>query len=172
MSDLDPFPRDRLATTLRRMPRYGKLAWRLGRDPLVSRARRAAVVAAAAYLVSPVDAVPGVIPVIGQLDDIALMLAAVRFALAGLDTNRRREHLDAVGLEDGHLVEDLRTLGKTTAWTLRAGVRTTNRALRTSAGLGAKGVRVGARGVRAGTHAIPAVRRRRRGLHPDAGAGI
>ena len=33
MSDTDPFPRERVAATLRRMPRYGKLAWRLGRDP-------------------------------------------------------------------------------------------------------------------------------------------
>ena len=70
-----------------------------------------AVVAAAGYLISPVDAVPGFIPVIGQLDDIAVMLAAIRFAMAGLDANRRREHLDAVGLEDGDLVEDLKTVG-------------------------------------------------------------
>jgi len=165
MSDTDPFPRDRLAATLRRMPRYGRLAWRLGRDPLLSRVRRGAVVAAAGYLVSPIDAVPGVIPVIGQLDDIAVVLAALRFAMAGLDPARRREHLDAVGLEDGHLAADLRTLGSTTAWTLRAGARTTNRAMRGSAAATAKGIRAG----RAGASRL---RHRRRGQHPDAGSGI
>ena len=92
----DPFPRERVAATLRRMPAYLRLAWRLARDPLLSRARRAAVIAAAGYLASPIDLVPGVIPVIGQLDDIAVALAALKFALAGLDPERRREHL-AVG---------------------------------------------------------------------------
>ena len=126
----DPFPRDRAAATLRRMPAYLRLAWRLGRDPLLSRARRGAVLAAAGYLASPIDLVPGIIPVIGQLDDIAVALAALKFALAGLDGERRREHLAAVGLEDGHLAEDLRTVGATSAWLLRFGARTTGKAAR------------------------------------------
>jgi uncharacterized membrane protein YkvA (DUF1232 family) len=138
VSDTDPFPRDRFAATVRRLPRYAKLAWRLGRDPLLSRARRAAVIAAAGYLVSPVDAVPDVIPVVGQLDDIAVVLAALRFAIAGLDPARRREHLDAVGLRDGDLAEDLRTVGVATAWTLRAGGRTTARVIRVSAAVAGK----------------------------------
>jgi len=165
MSDADPFPRERVAATFGRMPRYGKLAWRLGRDPLLSRARRAALIVAAGYLVSPIDAIPGVIPVLGQLDDLAVVLAALRFAMAGLDPVRRREHLDAVGLEDGHLAEDLKTLGKTTAWTLRVGARTTNRAVGGSA-------RITARGVRAGRTGATRLRDRRRGLHRDAGSGI
>ncbi|HYO44936.1 MAG TPA: YkvA family protein [Candidatus Limnocylindrales bacterium] len=123
----DPFPRDRVGATLRRLPAYLKLAWRLARDPLLSRARRAGVIAAAGYLASPIDLVPGIIPVIGQLDDIAVALGALKFALAGLDSERRREHLAAVGLEDGHLAEDLRTVGATSAWLLRAGARTTGR---------------------------------------------
>ena len=41
----DPFPRERVGATLRRMPAYLKLSWRLARDPLLSRARRAAVIA-------------------------------------------------------------------------------------------------------------------------------
>jgi uncharacterized membrane protein YkvA (DUF1232 family) len=126
----DPFPRERATATLRRMPAYLRLAWRLARDPLLSRVRRAAVVAAAGYLASPVDLVPGVIPVVGQLDDIAVALGALKFALAGLDTERRREHLAAAGLEDGDLAEDLRTVGATSAWLVRAGVRTTGRAAR------------------------------------------
>jgi uncharacterized membrane protein YkvA (DUF1232 family) len=185
VSNTDPFPRDRFATTLRRMPRYGKLAWRLGRDPLISRARRIAVVAAAGYLVSPVDAIPGVIPVLGQLDDIAVMLAALRFAMAGLDSARRREHLDAVGLEDGHLAEDLRTVGVTTAWTLRVGGRTTARLLRGSASVAGKAAGTARRTVpaatakggsaaRAGVGRLPRPRWRRNAddADIDTGAGI
>ena len=104
---------------LHRMPSYLKLAWRLGKDPMLSNARRAAVVAAAGYVISPVDLVPGVIPVLGQLDDIAFALAALRLALDGLHPDRRRMHLEAVGLEDAHLADDLRTVGATAAWIAR-----------------------------------------------------
>lgn len=126
----DPFPRERVAETLRRMPAYARLAWRLARDPLISKARRAAVVAAAGYLVSPVDLVPGVIPVIGQLDDLAFALAALKVALSGLDPARRQVHLASVGLADDDLATDLRTLAATTAWLVRAGARTTGRVAR------------------------------------------
>jgi uncharacterized membrane protein YkvA (DUF1232 family) len=137
----DPFPRERVAATLRRMPAYLKLAWRLTRDPLLSRARRAAVVAAAGYLASPIDLVPGVIPVIGQLDDIAVALAALRFAMAGLDAERRREHLEAVGLGDGDLAADLRTVGATSAWLVRAGARTTGRVAKRGGRLAVQGAK-------------------------------
>lgn len=142
MADHDPFPRDRVTATIRRMPAYLKLSWRLGRDPLVGRARRMAVIAAAGYLASPVDLVPGVVPVLGQLDDIAVALAALRFALAGLDSERRREHLGAVGLEDGHLAEDLGAIWATSAWTVRAGGRTTVRVAKGGVKVAGTGVRV------------------------------
>ena len=129
----DPFPRERVAAMVRRMPAYVRLSWRLGKDPLLSKARRAAVIAAAGYLASPVDLVPGVIPVIGQLDDIAFALAAIRLALGGLDAERRRAHLEAVGLADEHLAADLRTVGATSLWLARAGIRTTRKAAVVSA---------------------------------------
>lgn len=126
----DPFPRDRFTAMIRRLPAYLRLAWRLAREPLVGRARRAALAAAAAYLVSPIDLVPGVIPVVGQLDDVAVALAAIRLALAGLRPERRRMHLEAVGLSEDDLADDLRTVGATSAWI----VRSTARAALTGAG--------------------------------------
>ncbi len=133
----------------RRMPAYLRLAWRLARDPLLSRARRAAVVGAAGYLASPIDLVPGVIPVLGQLDDLAVALAMIRLALSGLSPERRRFHLEAVGLTDADLSADLRTIGAATVWILRAGARTTarvvtvgGRAAITGAGLAVRTSRV------------------------------
>lgn len=137
MSD-DPFPKDAFAALVRRLPAYGRLAWRLGREPLLSRTRRAAVIGGAAYLVSPIDLVPGFIPVIGQLDDIAVVLASLRLALDGLAPARRQAHLSAVGLTDDDLATDLRAVGSTAAWIGRAGVRT--------------GWRVGVAGARALDH--------------------
>jgi hypothetical protein len=112
---------------------------------MLSRARRAAVVAAAGYLASPIDLVPGIIPLLGQLDDIAVVLAALRFALDGLDPSRRSRHLAAVGLTDDDLATDARTLGSTTAWVGRAGLRTGGRIARTGARAGIRAARLVAR---------------------------
>lgn len=133
----DRFPHERLSTFIRRLPAYARLAWNLGRDPLLSKARRGAVLAAAGYLISPVDLIPGIIPVLGQLDDLMVLLAALRFALQGLDPDQRAAHLGAVGLSDAILVEDVATLGVTAAWLARAGGRTAAR-------IGRAGVRLGA----------------------------
>lgn len=153
----DPFPSEAFGALVRRMPRYAKLALALGRDPHVSRARRAVVVAGAAYLISPVDLVPGIIPVLGQLDDILVVLLALRVALEGLSTERRRAHLAAVGMAEADLGSDVRALGTMTAWMGRRGVA-----------VGTRVATVGARGAaratiaigRAGRAAIGAGRRR------------
>jgi uncharacterized membrane protein YkvA (DUF1232 family) len=124
----DPFPREPFTAMVRRMPAYARLALALGRDGTISRKRRVAVVAAGAYLVSPVDLVPGFIPVVGQLDDLAVALVALLLALSGLPPDRRREQLAAAGLSDGDLEADLRTTGATAAWLARTGVRIGRRA--------------------------------------------
>jgi uncharacterized membrane protein YkvA (DUF1232 family) len=123
-----PFPRDEFATLVRRIPRYARLAWALARDPRLSRTRRAAVLAGAAYLVSPIDLVPGVIPIAGQLDDLAVALAAIRFALDGLRPEVRAERLAAAGLRHEDVAADLRTTGAIAAWLGRAALRIAGRA--------------------------------------------
>src|SRR5262245_43828917 len=144
MSDSDPFPRERLAASLRHSPAYGRLAWRLVRDPLLSKARRAALIAAFGYVASPVDAIPGVIPVLGQLDDLAIALAALRLALDGLTPSRRRAHLEAVGLDDATLADDARTVGVATAWLARAGARTAREAAVIGVHVGVDATRIAA----------------------------
>jgi len=118
------FPRDEFGALLRRLPAYGRLAWALAMDPRLSRARRAAVLAAAAYVVSPIDLVPGIIPVVGQLDDLAIALAAIRLALDGLRPEFRAERLAAAGLTQADLDADLRTTGAIAAWLARAALST------------------------------------------------
>jgi uncharacterized membrane protein YkvA (DUF1232 family) len=145
MSASDPFPKDRANELLRRVPAYLRLALGLAKDPALSRARRAAIIGAAGYLVSPVDLVPGIIPVLGQLDDLAIAFAAVKFALAGLSPERRRAHLEAVGLDDDLLVEDLKTLGVLSAWVVRAGGRTTAKAARAGGRTSVTAARAGGR---------------------------
>ncbi|MDQ3938591.1 MAG: DUF1232 domain-containing protein [Chloroflexota bacterium] len=117
------FPRDEFGALIRRLPSYGRLAWALARDTRLSRARRAAVLAGAAYVISPIDLVPGIIPVAGQLDDLLVALAAIRVALDGLRPEVRAERLASVGLSQADLDADLRTTGAIAAWLGRSGLR-------------------------------------------------
>ena len=57
------------------------LVKRLLGDPRVPRRRRVLLVLLAAYLASPIDLVPDVIPVAGQLDDAILLAVVLRAVL-------------------------------------------------------------------------------------------
>ena len=121
----DPFPTQRFGALLRRMPTYARLAWRIGRDPDLGTPRRAALVGAMAYLASPIDLVPGFIPVAGQLDDAAVALLGLRFALHGLPASRRAAHLSATGLTAADLDNDLTTVRLGAGWMVRHGASVT-----------------------------------------------
>lgn len=134
----DPFPRDRFTALVRRLPKYARLAWQLARDDRLPRSRQAALLAGAAYLVSPIDLVPGIIPVAGQLDDAVAVLFAIRVALAGLPPADREAALARAGLDPRALDDDLRTIGATYAWMGRQGARLAWRTTRTVAGTSAR----------------------------------
>lgn len=119
----DDFPREAFGALVRRLPSYARLAWALARDPRLSRARRAAVLVGAAYAISPIDLVPGIIPVVGQLDDVVVALGAIKIALNGLKPEFRAETLAAANLSQGDLDTDLRTAGRIAAWLGRSAVR-------------------------------------------------
>ena len=144
----DRFPTDRFGALLRRLPAYARLAWSLGRDSRLSGSRRAAVVGAAAYLASPIDLVPGIIPVAGQLDDAAVALLGLRFALRGLPIAERQAHLDTAGLVAADLDDDLRTVRLGAAWLLRRGGRIGLRAGRGLARVAVAGARAATRRLR------------------------
>jgi uncharacterized membrane protein YkvA (DUF1232 family) len=133
----DDFPREDFSRLVRHLPAYGRLAWALARDPRLSRLRRVAVVAAAGYVISPIDLVPGIIPVAGQLDDLLVALGAIRVALDGLKPEVRAEKLAAVGLAQADLDDDLRTTKAIIIWLGRTGVRSVRRlGRRVRAGVG------------------------------------
>lgn len=150
----DPFPRARFVGLFGRLPRYLRLAWGLAGEPRLSRTRKAGVLAAAAYLASPVDLVPGAIPVVGQLDDMAVALLALRAALRALDPTTRERHLAGAGLAPGDMDHDLGTLAVTAAWLARRGIAVGRRlaVLATAASLMAG--RAGARAFRRGAPVV------------------
>lgn len=66
-----------LPSLLRTLVTHGRLAWRLLRDPAVPLLVKFLPAAALLYLVSPIDGVPDFLPVLGQLDDLGVLLLAL-----------------------------------------------------------------------------------------------
>jgi uncharacterized membrane protein YkvA (DUF1232 family) len=118
----------RLAGTMSRLPRYLVLARALFADDAVPTGRKALLGVALAYTISPIDLVPGIIPVAGQLDDLAVLLLGLRHALSGCPPETAERHLASAGLTAGAVADDLQTvqesaswlLGQTAAWGMRA----------------------------------------------------
>jgi uncharacterized membrane protein YkvA (DUF1232 family) len=56
-----------------------RLAWKLLTDRRVDMVAKIIPLLGLIYVVSPIDILPDLIPVLGQLDDVAIILLAVRF---------------------------------------------------------------------------------------------
>jgi len=76
------------------LPRTIKLLWRLLKDRRVPFFGKFMFALALAYVVWPIDLIPDfVFPVIGQIDDVAVLLAGVRFFLRSTPPQIMEEHL-------------------------------------------------------------------------------
>jgi len=73
------------------VPKHGKLAYCLLRDERVPRAPKAVLLAALALIVSPID-LPAWIPLVGELDMLALTILAVQTFIEACPEDIRREH--------------------------------------------------------------------------------
>lgn len=88
------------------------------RDPAVPRGRKVALAGGIVYLLLPIDLIPGIIPVAGQLDDLAALLLGIRHALRGCSPEVAQAHLRRADLTESALDADLRTVGVAGAWLL------------------------------------------------------
>jgi uncharacterized membrane protein YkvA (DUF1232 family) len=112
-----------------RIPGYVRLANALIRDPRLSKSRKAALAAGLAYLVSPIDLVPGFVPVAGQLDDLAVVLFAIRTALRGLPAVDGQRHVLAAGLPPTALATNIANVQVAARWTAETVVNAGRRTL-------------------------------------------
>ena len=96
-----------LSRVLPRLPKYARLVWLLLKDPSLSAKQRTALMAAVGYSISPIDAIPGIIPVIGQLDDLAVVLFTVRWILGTMPVEKAAVYLSDAGLTAEILEGDL-----------------------------------------------------------------
>jgi uncharacterized membrane protein YkvA (DUF1232 family) len=116
-------PLARLGGTVARLPRYLRLGRALMGDPAVSPGRKALLGLSVAYALSPIDLVPGVIPVLGQLDDLTVLLLGLRRALDGCAPEAARAHLERAGLSESALEKDLANALAAAGWIVGRGAR-------------------------------------------------
>lgn len=102
-----PLLRMELVPVLRRLPAYSRLAWALVRDRRIRRRYRVLLLGGIGYLLSPIDLIPGFIPVLGQLDDLGVALWALRVALRAAPPEVADAHLQIYGLDWQTLEADL-----------------------------------------------------------------
>lgn len=73
-----------------------RLAWRLMREPRVAWVAKAVPALAALYVVSPLDFVPDILPVIGQVDDLGILILSVKLFLRLVPAAIKAFHADAI----------------------------------------------------------------------------
>jgi uncharacterized membrane protein YkvA (DUF1232 family) len=84
---------------IRRLPSVMSLTWRLIKDPRVSLIAKSLPVLAVLYVVLPLDIIPDWIPGLGQLDDAAVVILAIRGLLRLSPSQVVDEHAQAIGLD-------------------------------------------------------------------------
>ncbi|REK15635.1 MAG: DUF1232 domain-containing protein [Actinobacteria bacterium] len=94
------------------IPNLVKLVGRLMTDPRVPRRSKIALGAAAAYVASPVDLIPEVIPVIGWADDVVILLMAIDSLINRSGPEIVEEHWDGP-IDLLSLIEDILALTRT-----------------------------------------------------------
>lgn len=92
---------------VRKLPTYVRLAWGLLRDPRVAGEQKLVLAAVAAYLVMPFDIIPDLIPVFGQLDDLAVILLGLRWFITHAPEEVVADHLARIARNEDDLRHDI-----------------------------------------------------------------
>jgi uncharacterized membrane protein YkvA (DUF1232 family) len=82
----------RMTQLVLRLPTYARIVWGLARDPRTPIGLKALLAAALVYVFMPVDLVPDVIPIIGQADDLTVLLLVLDLFIQNAPAEVRAEH--------------------------------------------------------------------------------
>ena len=78
------------------LPRLLRLYVRLLRDPRVSVWPKAMLLGAVGYVILPFDLIPDMVPLLGQLDDLVILVAAAHWFMQWCPPAVVAEHVDAL----------------------------------------------------------------------------
>jgi uncharacterized membrane protein YkvA (DUF1232 family) len=90
-----------LIETIKQIPSYLRLMGGLLTDPRVPALDKVLLGVAVAYVVMPIDLIPDFIPFIGQVDDVFIVMLALRRLIRNAGPRVLRDHWDGA-MEDLH----------------------------------------------------------------------
>ena len=91
----------------RKLPTYARLVWGLARDERVPTQQKLVLGAVAAYLAFPIDIIPDFIPVLGQLDDLGVLLFGLDWFIRNAPPEVVDEHMARIARHEDTLTKDL-----------------------------------------------------------------
>jgi uncharacterized membrane protein YkvA (DUF1232 family) len=106
-----------------RAPTYAGLIWALLRDPRVPAARKAVLGMAAGYVLLGRDLISDDIPLLGGLDDLAVVVLAVEVFFDGIPEEVLREKLDELELDGQAFRRDMDDIRRLTPAPIRRLIR-------------------------------------------------
>jgi uncharacterized membrane protein YkvA (DUF1232 family) len=92
---------------IRRLPTYMRLVWALLRDSRVPAAQKLILVGIGAYLVLPIDLIPDFVPILGQLDDFAVILLGLDLFIRSAPAAVVDDHLARISQDRDQLRRDI-----------------------------------------------------------------
>lgn len=100
----------RLAQLVWKLPTYTRLVWGMLRDGRTPAYLKLLLAAALAYVVTPIDLIPDAIPILGQADDLTVLLLVLDLFIANAPSEVREEHMERARNGTAQLDEDLARL--------------------------------------------------------------
>ncbi len=106
-----------------RVPMYARLVWALAIDARVSPSRKAILVGAVGYVAVGRDLIPDDIPILGGIDDMAVVVLAVELFLDGIPDEILEEKIDELDIDREAFRRDMDQVRRLTPAPVRKIVR-------------------------------------------------
>lgn len=100
----------RLGRLVIRLPTYARMVWGIARDPRTPIGLKGLLAASLAYLAMPVDLIPDAIPILGQADDLTVLLLVLDLFIQNAPPEVRAEHMARARNGTADLDQDLAKL--------------------------------------------------------------
>ncbi len=100
----------RMARLVFKLPTYARMVWGIMRDPRTPIGLKGLLAAALAYVVLPVDLIPDVIPILGQADDLTVLLLVLDLFIQNAPAEVKAEHAARARNGTADLDQDLQRL--------------------------------------------------------------